>query len=373
MKIGYVVDDTLDKPDGVQQYVLAVGEWMRSRGHDVHYITGQTVRTDIANIHSMSKNMRVIFNGNRLTVPFRAPKRAIRTLLDAQQFDVLHVQMPYSPLMAQRVLRAARQSVAKVGTFHIMPYSRSVFVLTRVLGWVLRPSLRQLRYVFAVSPAAQEFANCAFGVNAVVLGNGIDLQPFLQAQPLPEYASKPTIAYLNRLVPRKGSQHLLAAVRALVQDMGYTKPFQVLVGGKGELSAELQHYIDRHNLADYVRLLGFVPEAIKPRFLASADIVVYPSTGGESFGIVLLEGMAASRGVVLAGNNPGYASVMHTLPDQLFDANDIAAFAELLKTYLDDPALRKERVRPQRELAQQFDIGVIGAKLEDYYQKAQAK
>lgn len=369
MKIGYVVDDTLDKTDGVQQYVLAVGEWMRARGHDVHYIVGQTNRTDIANVHSMSRNIRVVFNGNRLTIPWWASKRAIKRLLDEQQFDVLHVQMPYSPLMAQRVLRAASGSVTKVGTFHIMPYGRAVFVLTHVLGWMLRPSLRQLKHVFAVSQAAKSFADRAFGVRATVLGNAIDLQPFLCAKPIPGDGA-PTIVYLNRLVPRKGSQYLVAAVRMLVQDMGYTKPFQVLIGGKGELEAELQRYIDRHNLSQHIRLIGFVPEESKAQCLAGADIVVYPSTGGESFGIVLLEGMAASRGVVLAGNNPGYTSVMSELPDQLFAPRDIPAFAELLRTYLNNPGKRRARVQPQRKLAQRFDIQVIGSTLEDYYRKS---
>ncbi len=69
MKIGLVLDDTLDTPDGVQQYVLQVGRWLSAEGHDVHYLVGKTTRTDIANVHSLSRNLKVKFNGNRMSMP----------------------------------------------------------------------------------------------------------------------------------------------------------------------------------------------------------------------------------------------------------------------------------------------------------------
>jgi phosphatidylinositol alpha-mannosyltransferase len=69
LTIGFVFDDSLDKPDGVQQYVLTLGDWMKKQGHSVHYLVGATTRDDIANVHSLSRNMRVAFNGNRMSVP----------------------------------------------------------------------------------------------------------------------------------------------------------------------------------------------------------------------------------------------------------------------------------------------------------------
>src|ERR1700712_493953 len=98
MKVGFVIDDTLDKPDGVQQYVLTVGRWLAQNGHQVHYLCGETKRGDIPNVHSLTKNAHVRFNGNQLSVPKPANAAKIRQLLDTQQFDVLHIQMPYSPL-----------------------------------------------------------------------------------------------------------------------------------------------------------------------------------------------------------------------------------------------------------------------------------
>ena len=107
LKIGFVLDDSLDVPDGVQQYVLTVGAWMKGQGHDVHYLVGQTDRNDIPNVHSMSKNIKVRFNKNRMTMPLPTSVKAIAAILQREQFDILHVQMPYSPFMAGRLIKAA--------------------------------------------------------------------------------------------------------------------------------------------------------------------------------------------------------------------------------------------------------------------------
>src|SRR3990167_6303303 len=91
LKIGLVVDDTLDKPDGVQQYVLLVGAWLSAQGHEVHYLVGQSSRTDLPNVHSLAKNVPVTFNKNKLTVPLPANKRRIQQLLEQEKFYILHV------------------------------------------------------------------------------------------------------------------------------------------------------------------------------------------------------------------------------------------------------------------------------------------
>src|SRR6185369_17609889 len=92
MKIGLVLDDTLDTPDGVQQYVVRVGSWLAAHGHDVHYLVGHTTRHDVQNVHSLSRNLRVKFNGNRMSMPLPASPRRLRAFFATQKFDVLHVQ-----------------------------------------------------------------------------------------------------------------------------------------------------------------------------------------------------------------------------------------------------------------------------------------
>jgi len=367
MKVGLVLDDTLDTPDGVQQHVLIVGAWLTDQGHEVHYLVGATTRTDIPNVHSLSKNLHMRFNGNRMSMPLPTSRRKLRAFLAAERFDVLHVQVPYSPFMAGRLILAAPATTAIVGTFHILPYSGSVVFANRALAIWNRRSGRRFDKMLAVSAPAREFAHSAYGYDAEVVPNPINLAQFMNAT---SDSQTTNIVFLGRLVERKGAQHLLHAVTYLRDHGLYTGDLQVYIGGKGELRAELERYIQANGLSEMVRLYGFVDETHKALFLAQADIAVYPSTAGESFGIVLLEAMAAGRGVVLAGNNPGYEAVMQPYPSQLFDPTDMVQFAEKLAWYLDRPVERDAAATVQKAYVQHFDIGIVGARLLTIYTRA---
>ncbi len=367
LKIGLVLDDTLDTPDGVQQYVLRVGEWLTAQGHDVHYLVGHTTRTDVPNLHVLSRNVRVRFNGNRMSMPLPASGRRLRAFVNDMQFDVLHVQVPYSPFMAGRLLSVVGNTTAVVGTFHILPYSRLVTFANRMLGLLNRRTGQRFDQMLATSAPAAAFAKRVYGYAADVLGNPINLAAFSGAT---SDNAALTIVFLGRLVERKGALHLLRAVAYLREHGLYDGDFRVIIGGKGELRPQLEQFVHEHGLQDMVSLPGFVDEAAKPSYLAQADIAIYPSTGGESFGIVLLEGMAAARGVVLAGDNPGYASVMEPYADQLFDPADTRAFAQKLARYLSHPADRARAAKEQRQYVRRFDINVTGAELLRVYAKA---
>jgi phosphatidylinositol alpha-mannosyltransferase len=367
LKIGIVLDTSLDPPDGVQQYVLAVGEWLHSQGHDVHYVVGETTRTDLQNIHSLAKNIGVRFNGNRTTIPLPTSKRKLKTFLGRQQFDVLHVQTPHSPFFAQRLICAASPQTAVIATFHVLPDGRLPFIGNYVLGWWLRSSLRRIDQVLSVSPAAAEFARKTFGVASTVLPNVFDYRLFHDAPALPQYAQekKLTILFLGRLVPRKGCRYLLEAIAKL--DKVALPSFRVVVCGKGPLLSQLQDFVQEHKLEEIVEFAGFVSEADKPRYYASADIAVFPSTGGESFGIVLIEAMAAGKSTVLAGNNPGYASVMGPQPELLFDPADTNALADQLSRLLTDAKARQAYAAWGSEYTKRFDIEVVGPQLVTLY------
>jgi len=367
MKIGLVLDDTLDTPDGVQQYVLQVGGWLVSQGHDVHYLVGQTVRTDIPNLHVLSRNLRVRFNGNRMSVPLPVLRHRLKTFLAQEQFDVLHVQVPYSPFMAGRLIRLAPAQTAVVGTFHILPYSRAVTFANRLLAVLNRGSGKRFDRMLAVSAPARLFAEQVYGYRPEVVPNPVRLSQFTGVE---SSNTGLNIVFLGRLVARKGARQLLQAVTYMRDHQLFDGSFRVLIGGKGELMPELATYIETNGLSDVVTLLGFIPEEGKAAFLAQADVAVYPSLAGESFGIVLLEGMAAARGVVLAGNNPGYASVMQPYPDQLFDPQHVAGFAEKLAWQLAHPAARARAAEMQREYVQHFDINVVGQRLTAVYMHA---
>lgn len=370
LKIGFVLDDSLDVPDGVQQYILTVGSWLSREGHDVHYLVGQTARTDIPNTHSLSKNIKVRFNKNRMTMPLPASRKKLAALLQKEHFDILHVQMPYSPFLGGRIITAAPDTTAVVGTFHIAPHSWTVHVANKLLKTATAKSLKRFDTIMSVSPVAQQFARQTFGIESSVVPNTVDLSPFAHAKPLGHYRDALTVMFLGRLVERKGCQHLLHAIAAMQKSQLTLLPYRVVICGKGPLEDELKAYVTRHELHDIVEFTGYIEEVDKPSYLASADVAVYPSTGGESFGIVLLEAMAAGRGAILAGNNPGYANVMSALPDGLVDPRKTKDFAQKIADLLNNPQQRQTLRQKQRIVVSQYDVPVVGARIVAQYRAA---
>lgn len=373
LKIGFVLDDSLDTADGVQQYILTLGAWMRSQGHDVHYLVGQTERTDLPGIHSLSRNVKVKFNQNRMSIPLPASKSAITQLLTREQFDVLHVQLPYSPFLAGRIIAAAPKATAIIGSFHIAPYSPFVAAANSTLSIALRRTLKRFDSIISVSPVAQAFAKKTFGIKSQVIPNTVNLDPYMSAAALPQYKNELTILFLGRLVERKGCQYLLKAITELQSRKSVKTPYKVIICGKGELEEQLRQYTYRHNLDDVIEFIGFVDESDKPRFMASSDIAIFPSTGGESFGIVLIEAMAASRGVVMAGNNPGYASVMADHTGALFDPFNTSQLADKLEEFLNNPGTRAKARDWQKHTVQQYGVSVVGRQIIDVYTTALRK
>ena len=368
MKIGLVLDDTLDTPDGVQQYVLNVGSWLSEQGHEVHYLVGRTVRSDVPNVHSLSRNVTVKFNGNRMSMPLPPSRRSLKQFLAVHQFDVLHVQVPYSPFLAGRLIALASPHTAVVGTFHILPYSGLVRLANRGLALLNHSSAKRFNQMIANSEPSRMFAASVYHYpHMVIVPNPVRLGQFAGAV---SASPEVNVVFLGRLVERKGAQYLLQALAYMFEHNLCGRTFKLHIGGKGALLGGLQQYVAQHGLSDVVSFVGFVDEAQKANFLAAADIAVFPSTSGESFGIVLLEAMAAARGVVLAGNNPGYASVMHGVPDQLFDPKDIPAFAEKLASWLHNAAGRQAAHVAQKAFVGQFDIGVVGTQLCTIYKEA---
>lgn len=373
LKIGLVLDSGLDKPDGVQQYVLAIGEWLRRQGHDVHYLVGETHRRDIPGLHSLSRSIKVRFNGNDGSIPLFARKSRLKALMRTEKFDVLHVQVPHHPLLAQRLVLAAGKETAVIGTFHVAPYNGLVTIGNRLLGIWLRPSLCRFDKIVSVSGPAAEFAQATFGISTEVLPNVIDYERFHSAKPLPKYDDNVlTILFLGRLVRRKGCQLLLEAAAKLANRKDLPA-WRVVVCGRGPLETSLRRFVAENGLGDIVEFVGFVEEKDKPRYYVSADIAVFPSSGGESFGIVLIEALASGRPAVLAGDNPGYASVLATYPRLLFDASNAEALADKLVYYLHHKSKRQHAGAWGASYAKEFDVNVVGAKLLDVYSQALRK
>lgn len=368
MKIAFVLDDSIDRPDGVQQYVLTLGAFMERAGHEVHYVCSEATRTDVT-VHSLARNVGVTFNGNGLRIPLPTSRKDLRAFLDEQRYDVIHVQIPHSPLFASRVVDEARavqgRTIRIVGTFHILPDGRVPEYGTRLLGRIQRRNLARFDAFCAVSPPAVEFARRAFDIEAQVIPCSIDTSAFAGAQAAPRDGDRLRIAFLGRLVERKGAAELIAALATLPPEV--RDRLEVRIGGKGPMLDLLTTAVAHAGLENVVHFDGFVSEEDKPGYYASADLAVFPATGGESFGIVLIEAMASGAGVVFGGANPGYLSVLGDRPEVSVDATDTAAFAAALTRLIEDDALRAELHAEQAERVQRFDVQTVGAQILDLY------
>jgi phosphatidylinositol alpha-mannosyltransferase len=365
MKIAFVLDDTLDSTDGVQQYVLLVSSWLRAKGHDVHYITGHTTRTDISNIHSMTKNIRVRFNRNRLSVPLPVRAKEVSSLLAKQRYDVLHVQMPFSPVLAGKVISRADPHTAVVATYHIAPHGKLVIAANKALGIVQSRTVARLDALVSVSPVAQAFAKRTTGRSSTVIPNAIDTKLW---KPTAKPKRVTDIAFLGRLVSRKGCVFLLQALSEL-KDAGKLTSQRIIIAGDGPERKQLEDYVSDEGLADNVKFVGYLSEEQKRHLLQTTKLAVYPATGGESFGIVLLEAMAAGS-VVLAGDNPGYSSVIGVADGSLIHPQDTKNFARRLGVLLTNDNELKELGKRQQNLINQYDINTVGDAILSIYRDA---
>ncbi len=366
LKIGIVLDDSLDKTDGIQQYVRSIGAWLTLEGHEVHYLVGQTTASDLPNVHSLSKNVNVTFNGNKMSMPLPVSRRKLKQFLTSEKFDILHVQMPYSPWLAHRIILAAPAKTVIYGTFHIVAFSRLAQLATKALAFWTRRSLKRFCEVVSVSSAAKDYAKLTYGISTTVLPNVFDYKRFNNAVRMRgKSADTLRVLFLGRLVRRKGCQYLLEAVR-LLKAQGQTG-FEVIVCGRGPLLSKLEAYAKTHALP--VKFVGYVREEDKPAYYASADISVFPSTGGESFGIVLIEAMSSGRSAVVAAANSGYASVLKDRPDLLVPPANAEKLAVKLTSLLQKKAERQSAAAWGAKYSQQFDAPIVGSKLLERYNK----
>jgi phosphatidylinositol alpha-mannosyltransferase len=246
-----------------------------------------------------------------------SPLAAFRAAHQVRQggFDVVHMHEPLAPVLGYGFVRGG--TVPVVATFHRAGSGRGY----RLAGHLAHPMVTRLGASTAVSEAAGETARQVFGIECTVLFNGVDLSRFAGVTPAP--TDRPTVAFLGRHEPRKGLSVLLRAFER-VED-----PAVLWIIGDGPESAELRrHYPE----SDRIRWLGALDDDAAASRLAGADVFCAPSVGGESFGVVLLEAMAARTAVVasdLAGYRAAAAEHATFVPPRGVDALATAIGAAL--------------------------------------------
>jgi phosphatidylinositol alpha-mannosyltransferase len=362
MRIGIACPYSWDVPGGVQSHIRDLAEALIDKGHDVSVIApadddrplpGYVVPTGAA--------IPVPYNGSvaRLSFGPLSLNRVRRWLRDGN-FDVLHAHEPTVPSLSLLACWAASGPI--VATVHTaMPRSR---VLLATQG-VMRSALEKIDGRIAVSEAARSTLVQHLGGDAVLIPNGVATHRYRDASPLPGWPGEGgTIGFLGRMdEPRKGLAVLLRAFEALAPQ----RPgLRLLIAGPGD-PADARAKLPRA-LRDRVHFLGEVTEQQKVQALASVDIFCSPNTGGESFGIVTAEAMAAGAAIV-ASDLEAFRTVLRGgTAGELFRNGDATDLARVAGALLDDPARRAELSVAAIDAVRAYDWSVVAREVLSVYE-----
>ena len=352
MRIGMVCPYSFDVPGGVQSHILQLAEVMRERGHYVSVLAPSSPHVKLPDyVVSGGKAVPIPYNGSVARLRFGpATHRMVKRWLAAGDFDVLHLHEPNAPSLSLLALMIADGPI--VATFHT---STTKSLGLSMFQGILRPWNEKIMGRIAVSDLARRWQIEALGSDAVQIPNGVDVASYTCAPLLPEYPRPgQTVLFLGRFdEPRKGMAVLLAALPALVERFA---DIEILIVGRGD-EDELREQAG--DLAGHLRFLGQVDDATKASALRSADVYCAPNTGGESFGIVLVEAMAAGTPVV-ASNLDAFRRVLEDgAAGLLVPIEDPGALAEAVVTVLTDDTLRAGNVAAASEAVRQYDWQVV--------------
>ena len=368
MKIGLVCPYDFFRHGAVQKLVELLDFELTARGHDVRIITPRP------RSYKGEVPERMIFVGQsaKWNTPLNTTNEfglslepsMIEDMLEAEHFDLLNVHEPEIPLLGAQI--ASRATCPIVATFHAtvpetavgktiellrIPYARSIF--------------KNLAAMTAVSDSAARFVREWTKLPVDIVPNYVDI-PYFGTAPAGTVRSDDTILYIGRLEKRKGVKYLLNAFSELAKRYPDIK---LVIAGDGAERGKLEMYVEDNDIPR-VTFLGAVDEPTKLRLLHEAALFCSPAIYGESFGIVLLEAMAAGVPTV-AGDNPGYACVMKDRGLlSLVNVKDTDEFARRLEVFMHDQAMRKLWLSWAREEIKQYDFKRVIAQYEAVYKKA---
>jgi phosphatidylinositol alpha-mannosyltransferase len=361
MRIGMVCPYSLDVPGGVQSHVLQLAEVMLARGHEVSVLAPASPDTKLPDfVVSAGKAIPIPYNGSvsRLQISPAVHGRVRRWLADGD-FDVLHLHEPNAPSLSMWALRVAEGPI--VATFHTA--TTKSLTLTVFQG-LLRPWHEKIVGRIAVSDVARRWQMEALGTDAVEIPNGVDVNALASAPPLDGYPRPgKTVLFLGRYdEPRKGMAVLLDALPKVVERFG---DVQLLVVGRGD---EDQLRSQAGKLVENIRFLGLVDDAAKASAMRSADVYCAPNTGGESFGIVLVEAMAAGTPVVASDLDAFRRVLRDGEAGRLVPVGDADALADALIEVLRDDALQERYVAAASEIVGRYDWSVVAGQILRVYE-----
>ena len=362
MRIGIVCPYSFDVPGGVQFHIRDLAEQLIGLGHQVSVLAPADEETPLpAYVVSAGRSIPIRYNGSVARLNFGPITAArVRRWLTAGEFDVLHIHKPITPSLGMLALWIADGPI--VATFHTAnDRSRAM----QIAFPLVRPAMEKILARIAVSEEARRTLIEHLGGDAVVIPNGVFVDRFRSADPTPAWQGtpeRPTIAFLGRLdEPRKGLPTLIGAVPEVLKSIPGAR---FLSAGRGDIGWALE---DLGPHAEALEVLGPVTDEEKASLLRSVDFYVAPNTGGESFGIVLVEAMSARTCVVasslgafrqvLAGGSAGH----------LFPVGDSAGLAETLVRACGDREQRERLIEAADRFVARFDWSQVVSRVLDVY------
>lgn len=346
MRIGLVCPYAWDVPGGVRSHVSDLAVTLRSRGHHVDVLAPAEDDVDLPEwVTDGGRPVAVPYNGSvaRLSFGVKATRR-VRAWIRQGDFDIVHIHEPLAPSLSVLTCWAARGPL--VATWH-SSQDRS-----RVLTagyYVAQTAMEKLRGSIAVSEQARRTLVGHVGGDAVLIPNGVRVRDF--APDVRDRDRRRELLFLGRIEePRKGLGVLIDALPAILDQVPDLK---VIVAGPGDIDDVRKDIPERVDRA--MTFVGTVSDERKQELLREVQVYVAPHTGGESFGIVLVEAMAAGACVV-ASDIPAFRQVLEDgKAGRLFSCKDSRSLADAVLSVLADDASRRALVARGHERAEEYD------------------
>jgi phosphatidyl-myo-inositol alpha-mannosyltransferase len=367
VKIALVSPYDYPYPGGVTEHVRNLAEQFQARGHEVHVMAPSSAAPDAVPdgpiLHRVGRPVPIPANGSvaRITLPLRGYVQ-VKQLLAFQGFDIVHLHEPMMPALPLTVLH--HSPTINIGTFHAFGRSNMAYFYARQ---VLRPLFNRLHGKIAVSGPARDFVSRHFPGAYRIIPNGIDYARFAtRLEPIERFEDdRLDVLFVGRLEKRKGLEHLLRAWPLVHQAMPNAR---LLVVGGGRRLEGYRRWVKARGWSE-VHFIGYVSAEDLVRYYQTSDVFCAPSTGQESFGIVLLEAMAAGRAIV-ASRIPGYAEVVEDGAEgMLVEPGSSEALAAALVRVLGDADLRRSMGECGPSKAAAYDWSRVAGRVLDFYEE----
>lgn len=362
MKVGIVCPYDWSSPGGVQVHIRDLAVALQRLGHTVSVLTPAEEDDDLPPyVVSTGGAVSLAYNGSRAKIALGPiATRRVRRWLRENEFDVLHIHEPLAPSLSILSCWAARGPI--VATWHSSMERSRLLAAGFSIG---QTALEKVSARIAVSEAARQTLVEHMGGDAVLIPNGVDCSLFGEGEPLPGWPGDGgALFFIGRIdEPRKGLQVLLAAMPAII---AAHPGVRLLVAGPGDVE-EIRDDLDPA-VAEHVEFLGLVDEQTKSRAFLSADVYVAPNTGGESFGIVLLEAMASGTPVLASDLEAFRRVTAEGRAGASFANEDPDDLARAAIALLEDADERRRLSREGLLRAREFDWETVARRVVEVYE-----